>query len=35
MGNLATLTVYIDDHNRQGTKRTLADLVREHNRTVT
>jgi integrase len=25
--NLATLTVYIDDRNRQGTKRTLADLV--------
>jgi integrase/recombinase XerC len=25
--NLATLTVYIDDHDRQGTKRTLADLV--------
>ena len=26
-GNLATLTTYLDDHNRQGTKRTLADLV--------
>jgi hypothetical protein len=25
--NLATLTTYLDDHDRQGTKRTLADLV--------
>jgi integrase len=25
--NLATLTTYIDDHNRQGTKRTIADLI--------
>lgn len=25
--NLATLTTYLDDHDRAGTKRTLADLV--------
>jgi integrase/recombinase XerC len=25
--NLATLTLYLDDHDRQGTKKTLADLV--------
>jgi integrase len=25
--NLATLSTYIDNHDRQGTKRTLADLV--------
>lgn len=32
--NLATLTTYIDDHDRQGTKRTLAELVADELRST-